>query len=211
MTKLLRFLFKAALWVFGIAAVVAAVFQIFWVDMAVVGHNAMAPTLVAGDRVLMWRDPTVEMGDILICAHPSRPGEFVMGRVVGKTGMQIDTNRGQLRIAGTTVDRDFRGTYSFMDTTLGRPEQMRYGIEKMGNTDHAFFERERSRFEIRPREVRKGIFLLSDNRTYPQQDSRVFGDVDPSTCIGEVFMRLIPSKEQSMPEGLQHGYADILD
>ncbi|MCZ7679215.1 MAG: hypothetical protein M5U28_10860 [Sandaracinaceae bacterium] len=42
----------------------------------------------------------------------------------------------------------------------------------------------------RAHRVSGGLYILNDNRTYVGEDSRTFGEVTPSTCVGRVFMRL---------------------
>jgi len=203
--------FKVLGWALGILIVFVAVMRIFFVDVAVVGHNAMAPTTVAGDQVLVWRHANLDMGDVTICQHPSNPNELVMGRVAAKGGMTIQTDRrGQLDVEGTVPDIDWQDDVQFTDTLQGRTATMRTGIEKFGNVEHLIFVNTDRQFRVRARTVPEGkLYLLSDNRTHPGQDSRYFGSVDPDTCQGTVFMRLAPASDA--PNDLGHGYLDLID
>lgn len=212
MRSFLKITAKLLLWVGGILLVFAAVMRIFFVDVAVVGHNAMAPTMEAGDTILIWRSATPdEIGEITICAHPGQPDQLVMGRVVGKPGMLLQQNRyGALEIEGSTPDVDWRGTDTFTDTLEDRTDEYKRGMEKLGNRDHWIFVRERGQFRMSPTTVGEGkIFLLADNRTHVGQDSRYFGTVDPETCQGTVFMRLLPAEDS--PNDLDTGYLDIIE
>ena len=192
-----------------LVAIAAGILKLFFVDIVVVGHNAMAPTMIAGDRLLVWRSGgDYRMGDTLLCPHPSQPGRYVLGRVMGRPGATLEIARGQLRINGQAPDQDSQATMAFRDHVTGHTSRMRYAVEDVLGTTHGIFEREGRPLHMRPHRVRGGVFLLSDNRTFVGEDSRSFGEVVPSTCIGRVFMRLTPS-EQTPPE-LDNGYLDIV-
>ncbi|QQR91738.1 MAG: hypothetical protein IPJ88_08540 [Myxococcales bacterium] len=70
---------NAILWIVGPAIVVLAVLRIFFVDLGIIGHNGMAPTLIAGDQVAVWRNAKLERGDVAMCLHPRKPGELWLG------------------------------------------------------------------------------------------------------------------------------------
>lgn len=202
---------KLLAWLVGILLVFIAVMRIFFVDVAVVGHNAMAPTMEAGDSVLVWRSGEPDqLGDIVICSHPTNAGELVMGRVMGKPGMTVESDaRHQLVIEGSRPDTDWQGTEPFNDTVQGAQAEHRRGLVKLGNMEHLIYIRDGSEFRMTSTEVPAGkIFLLSDNRTHPGQDSRYFGPVDPETCHGTVFMRLAPASDS--PNELGTSYLDII-
>ena len=203
---------KLLAWLVGILLVFVAVMRIFFVDVAVVGHNAMAPTMEAGDSVLIWRNGVPEdLGDIAVCNHPENPGELVMGRVVGKGGMRLESDRhSRLSIAGSIPDIDWQGEHSFADTVREDTATYTKGLVEMGNVHHLIFHREGSVFRMQPVDVPPGkVFLMSDNRMHPGQDSRYFGPVDPAACQGTVFMRLAPAEDS--PNDLDHAYLDIID
>ena len=208
MKTFLKGTLKVLAFLAGIALIVGAVLRIFFVDLAVVGHNAMAPTLIAGDEIMVWRSAP-DFGDVTICAHPADPSRLVIGRVVGKPGMLLDTQRGQLRIDRRILERDIEQPVQFYDGVNDRTDEMYYGLEKLGNTEHYFWHRTNYNFTFRPVQVTTGIWLLSDNRSYPGEDSRTFGEVDPETCIGDVFMRLQPSPNPG--SNLEYGWLDIIE
>jgi signal peptidase I len=203
---MLRGLFKVLMWVLAIGLLAAAVLNLFFVDVVQVTHNAMAPTLVAGEQAFVWRSAEPSMGTIMVCEHPGQPGRYVIGRVIGKPGMRIESPRGQLTISGSTTDLDFQDTRRFYDALQDRTEQMRHGVETLGNTEHPFFIREGYELRIRPVEVQRGLYLLGDNRSHPHNDSRTFGEVDPDTCLGRVFMRFRPDPDD--PNDMDHGWFD---
>lgn len=185
-----------------IALVAGAVLYFFFVRVVEVGHNAMAPTIVAGDTILVWRGTTFDLGDVVLCPHPEEGGRYVLGRIVGRTGQTVEIGRGaQLRINGETPDTDMQGTFEFYDPMRQQSAAMRWGIESLLDHDHPFMYVERRPPSMRPHQVRAGVFLLSDNRSYHGEDSRSFHEVNPSSCIGSVFMRLVASDTTQSPAG----------
>lgn len=202
-------LFRLIGWTLAFVIVAAVVLRLFFLDLAVVGHNAMAPTLVAGDEVLVWRRGEIEVGDVVVCPYPSRAYDFVVGRVAGKRGDKVAIEEGTLSINGRPALKQRRGSMRFGDPLLRREETMTYSVEQLGSKEHGVFERVRSHASMPPREIAQGIFLLSDNRQHPGQDSRSFGEVDPSSCLGKVVLRLVPGERAK--GGLPRSYLDPID
>ena len=192
-----------------IFAIVIVVLRVFFVDLVTVAHNAMAPTLIHGDVVLMWRGAAVDHGDIVVCRHPHED-RYVMGRVVGTNGMAIGEMRNQLTINAAVARHDYEGTMPFFDATLEREMTMRWGTEELGNSDHYFFEQLGRDVRIRLVGSVHGIHLLGDNRAYQDEDSRDFGDVDPTTCLGEIFMRLRPVEGVDLAGEIPHGWLEFV-
>ncbi|HEY8427379.1 MAG TPA: signal peptidase I [Sandaracinaceae bacterium] len=204
---------KGTLKFFGVLLVIVlaagGVLYAFFVKVVEIGHNAMAPTLIFGDRVLVWNTQRFAFGDVALCRHPQQPGRYVVGRVVGRPGQVVSIERGVLRISGDAPATDVRGTVLFADAETGRRVRMRHALEVLIDHDHHVFWREGSQPRMRrPHEVRSGLFLLSDNRTYDGEDSRTFGEVDPSTCIGRVFLRLTAAPS---PPEVANGALDIIE
>jgi signal peptidase I len=203
-------LFKIALWVGGILLVIGGILRIFFVTPISAGHDSMAPTFLAGEKVLLWRGATIEMADIVVCENPSSPGVMVLGRVLGRGGMTLATDeRDNFVVEGTTVDVDWQGSKDFFDADANRQLSVRHGVETVGNTEHEIFVREGTEFRLRETVVPEGkLFLLGDNRGTRNHDSRSFGAVDEDSCIGTVFMRWNPVERG---EALSHGWLDFLD
>ena len=67
-------------WVGAILIVIALVLKAFVFDVAEVGHNGMAPTLIRGERVLIRKGAEPVLGSIAVCRHPTEDG-WVVGRV----------------------------------------------------------------------------------------------------------------------------------
>ena len=175
-------------WAGAALIVIALVLKVVWFDMASVGHNGMAPTLIHGERVLINRRGAPELGSIAVCQHPKELG-WVVGRVVATAGMTIGSRGGELRVDGNPVPLDVRGSTEFHNADDG-------GDVSVG---------EAVRQRVKKTEVPDGqIYLLGDYRSYMGQDSRAYGTVDASACRGTIVFRLT-SAEGLRPE-LAHGY-----
>lgn len=202
---------KGALWLGALVLVVVGVLRLFFLDLVEVGHDGMAPTMIAGETVLMWRGvDEPEMGDLLVCHHPTATGQMVIGRVVGKAGMTLRDVRGALEISGSVPDRDVLEMERFFDQTTNQEGDYRRSLVKLGNTDHFVYERERFVFRLRETRVEPNrVFLMADNRAAVQLDSRTFGTVPVSSCLGTLFMRFRPAQTRSADLG--NGWFDFLD
>ncbi|MBX3274468.1 MAG: signal peptidase I [Sandaracinaceae bacterium] len=203
---------KSALKFLGVIAailiVAGVVLYLFFVRVVTVGHNAMAPTVMLGDQILVWRTDRFELGQMALCAHPSEANRYVLGRVIGRPGDLVAVERGQLMINGQSPDTDHRAAIRWNDLETGRVRTMHWGIENILSRSHYFFREDRRSFELRPHRVRGGLYLLSDHRTYAGEDSRTFGEVPSATCIGRAFFRLTAAES---PEEIGNSMLDILD
>jgi signal peptidase I len=193
------------------AALASGLLHLFYVDNFVMPHSGMAPTLIFGDRVLVWRRAKPDMGDIVVCEHPSRPGYTVIGRAVAFAGHSISTDaRGQLFVDEDRASVENIGRVQFFDAARDQMFTMqRSSIDYNRKHRHEFFVQDGYAFAMRQYQVQRGIFLLGDNRTTPYNDSREFGEVDPARCHGEVFMRLLPAPKK-LEDDIHHGYFDYV-
>ena len=192
--------------------IVAGIMRAFFVDVAIVGHNAMAPTIVSGEQVLVWTRSNIELGDIAICENPGTGVPYVVGRVIATEGMNVSTNeQRRVTVEGTVASVQSEPSVEFYDRDTGITSTMRTGIEKRGNTEHRFFLATNAFFEIRPRKVGAGrVYLLGDNRSFVGMDSRYVGDVEIDRCIGQVFMRLRTAEDDEANAHLGHAALDII-
>jgi signal peptidase I len=206
--SLLRGLFTLA----SLLAAVAVVFKLFFVDVIMVPHNGMAPTLLHGERVLVWRGADVDMADIVICSHPARPEASVLGRAIAFAGHTVSSDEvGNLVVDNDRASTEYEAGVRFYDDTRNKLFNMKHGfIDYRHQHRHEFFLEEGYDFSLRTYAVNRGVYLLGDNRSDPGDDSREFGEVDPRTCQGQVFMRLTPAapSPDSVPDDLHHTYLD---
>ena len=199
--------FSVIAWILGPIIAALAVLRIFFVDLAIVGHNGMAPTLIAGDQVAVWRDAQIERGDVVMCGNPKRPGEYVVGRVLAKIGDRITYERNQIRINNMRRDLEFEAKLSFVDTVAKVTYDVVPVTESVGEAKYETFYPVDNEVRLPQITIQRGFFLLGDNRTRRHvDDSRWFGEVDPLTCKGKEFMRIKPS--ETSPAELKHGWID---
>ncbi|MEM9072725.1 MAG: signal peptidase I [Myxococcota bacterium] len=206
-----KLILKVALWVGGIALVAFGVLRLFFMDLVVMGHDGMAPTLIAGDEVFMWRGADdAEMGDIVVCNHPTNAGQMVMGRVLGKSNMAVRTNRGNLEVSGTRAERDIIESLTFHSLDINRGIRVTLSQDSLGNFSHWAFWPENP---LRIRETQipaNSYYLLGDNRTSHANDSRTFGTIQAAQCVGTLFMRMKPA-ENARGVTVDRGWLQILD
>ena len=173
----LKFLFWAAI---GLVAVYV-VGRLFFFDVYQLEHNDMAPTLVAGDQVVVYRHATPELGDVVVCDDPTDAQKRVVGRVVGVPGTTVAVERGLLRINGVVAHTEGAAQNRFH--LVDAPNHGDYDLvrvrELLGNNPHDFVTVPNRAIEMHERHVRQGLFLMSDNRAYGR-DSRHYGEVPAS-------------------------------
>ncbi|MGB8332059.1 MAG: signal peptidase I [Polyangiales bacterium] len=188
-------------WIGAAIIVIALVLKVLFFDMAEVGHNGMAPTLLRGERVLIYKRGEPSLGSIAVCRHPSEDG-WVVGRVAATGGMTIDSFGKKVRINGEPVPFDEKGTTTFLNTDNDLTDTVIWGDEYLETGPHQIFMAPDEGHRVRETEVPGGkLYLLGDDRAYMGQDSRVYGLVDASSCRGTIVFRLTPV------EGLEHELA----
>lgn len=191
-------------WVGAFLIVIALVLKVFLFDMAEVGHNGMAPTLLRGERVLIRKGATPTLGSIAVCQHPTEVG-WVVARVAATEGMTIHSFGTKLFIDGKPVEYSGGGSASFYNEDTDRTVQVTWGDEYVGTGKHQIFLGENRRHHVDKAEVPAGkLYLLGDYRGYMGQDSRAYGVVDASSCRGTIVFRLTPVA--GLEREISHGY-----
>jgi signal peptidase I len=192
-----------------VGGIAFGILKLWYVDIVEVGHNGMAPTMIIGDRVLVWRNARLERNDIALCRHPTEEGRYVIGRVLLETGESLAIDRGMMRRNSFRIGRDIRGEVDFVDGETGRSARYTWGVEEIADTQtHLFFEHADRAPVIRDQSQVRGLFLLGDNRAHVGEDSRAFGVVQPVSCVGQVFLRA--GAGEGLPDEIPHRPLDIL-
>ena len=190
-------------WIVAGVIVVLLFLKVVFFDVASVGHNGMAPTLLHGERVLIHKRGKPVLNAIAVCQHPTEDG-WVVGRVVATERMTIGSFGNELRIDGTAVPYEEIGVTEFYNADDDRERAVIFGEEALG-TPHSIFFGENRQHLVRKTTVEPGkIFLLGDYRGYMGQDSRAYGQVSASSCRGTIVFRLTPA--QGLPPEIAHGY-----
>lgn len=196
-------------WVLAFVIIIAVILKIVFFDVAVVGHNGMAPTLLRGERILINKKGKLEVGNIAVCKHPTEEG-YVVGRIAAKPGSWITSKGPTLDIDGTKIEYKRHGATTFYNPDIDKEDELEWGSEYYGPSAHRIFmAKTKPKQEVRRTLVQDGkLYLLGDYRAYMGQDSRVYGPVDEITCRGTIMMRLTPV--DGLNEELKHGYFELI-
>lgn len=174
--------------------------------------DRMAPTILAGDSVFLWRGADIDVGDIAVCDNPTRPGELVMGRVVARAGAEVSSDRRGFLVNGRPFDRNGMGSLRYPDPVSHHEIAVGWGERVTFTEWHSFMVGQTFVHSVRPTRVPAGkVYLLADFESASALDSRTFGPVDVAGCMGEVFMRFKPSTTAPADLPFEHGFLDLLD
>lgn len=192
-------------------AILGVLYYAFW-ERTVIPHNGMAPTLFEGDEVLYWKgSDNIRRGEIVICENPERPGQLEIGRVIAAEGDRLDEDRSTIRLNGKSITSrtNIRGKVSFAPDGEDAREFTWASIDNFGR-EYMIFRDNTKGPEVYQERIEPGyLYLLSDNFSAYPSDSRRFGVVDQSTCIGEVFLRL--KRGYTPPAGIPYDDLTLLD
>lgn len=172
-------------------AVLAVVLRLFYVDIVTVGDNSMAPTLLAGEQVVVWRLADLEVGDVALCEKPVTRGaqQFIISRIIAQSGHQIATVNGALNVSGRISRTELQQRVHFYNTVANRAELPWLGREVLHEHEHQVFVNRVPPFTMAPVNSVVGFYMLGDNRVQSTGDSRAFGPAIPNRCRGRVVMR----------------------
>lgn len=195
MSKLLRTTGWFALVIGVVLAILRATFVTWWTvpsDDPLMGAS-LAPSLFPGDFVLLWKG-NVKFGDLARCADPEAPGRFIVGRVMGEPGDELEIKGSEISVndkRGVHEHTCNPNTFTIPDPTSGADTELTCGIESVINHKHLRAIPTNS-VVATTRKVTVGqgqFYLISDNRVYPL-DSRDYGGVPKATCKEFVFFRV---------------------
>lgn len=167
---------------------------------------SIAPTLRAGDLVLLWRFTPPKFGDLVLCPEPNAPERVVIGRLVGEAGDELSVNGQEVRVNNRTMSTERRcepRSFTVIDPDVGTEVTQDCDVEALGGHLHM---RGSTSGHLAPKPFSKTIsegmaFLLSDNRLYPY-DSRDYGSVERITCKETVIFRIAPKEGFNSPRRL---------
>jgi signal peptidase I len=182
---------RFVVWVAGILGIVLVALYLFAFDVWTVPSDdpflaaSLAPTLAAGDVVILSRHPSVARGDLLRCPDPQAAGRFVVARAIAGGGESIafidevpfvDGHHTPTALACPDV--------VFQDPSSGHDVQLACGVEEFGEMTFQVLQSATSPAPSTktPRTVDPGAwFIVSDNRHFPV-DSRVYGPIKQRLC-----------------------------
>jgi signal peptidase I len=187
-------------WVLGICAVIVAAGRAFlfvsWKipDDPFLG-TSLAPTLNAGDTVLVLTRGTPKFGDLVRCPDPEDPTNWVVGRIVGLPDDVVEVKPRSLRINNTRYNASDACTQPYFNIehpANGTKVEMQCGRVEMGGGWHYRGQRRKELKSGKKKlKVPDGeIFLLSDNRDF-HDDSRDFGTLPQDSCTQRLVFRVM--------------------
>jgi signal peptidase I len=159
---------------------------------------SVAPTLKAGDLIVLWRMTRPSFGDLVLCPEPKAPERVVVGRLLGVAGDRVDVQGNGLRVNSRSMHDENAcdvAEFTVIDPVTRLEVPQRCDREDLSGRIH---ERGNLPPGQNPASVTltagegEGI-LISDNRLYPY-DSRDFGPVDLASCKETVIFRLLSTK-----------------
>jgi signal peptidase I len=188
---------KGLLWVTGILAIIVVIlrltmFRVWTIPDDLVLDSSLRPTLASGDVVLLLTVGDRGFGSLVRCTDPEDPGRYVVGRVVGLQGDEVDVNPPYVTVNGTrynTTDGCAQGKIEVPHPTSGSPIDAQCQRVQMAGGWHYRADipstEGMSKHKVGPGRV----FLLSDDRTF-HDDSRDFGAIMADTCKEMIVFRL---------------------
>jgi signal peptidase I len=193
----MRSYLKFLLWTGGIVAVIGLVLYYGLFDVWTVPSDdpqmnvSIQPTLLDGDVVLISRHGVPGWGNLVRCLDPENPGRYVVGRIVGQPGDDLE-----LRGESLSVNRRAMTTVGACDptrATLKNPAtqedvELQCSRREFAGLTLEFYRAAQPPYEkdLDVKVEPNRIYLLSDN-VHLHLDSRDFGSINLATCQHIVY------------------------
>jgi len=156
---------------------------------------SVAPTLRADDLLVLMKESTPAVGELVRCVDPDDPKGFVVARIAGRSGDHLEIESFSLRINGRRSDSE--GACPERVFTLPNPGEgadievtcdkvtMGGGWHYRGHNAAARFIPDKVTADVRS----DMLYLVSDDRDW-HDDSRDFGQVPVASCTHKIVFRL---------------------
>ncbi len=166
----------------GLLVALALGLRIWVIEPVRVLTSSMAPTLLAGDVVLVLKTSRPAPGAIVSFLEPGDAARRHLKRVVATEGQEVELSQGQLYVNGVSVAVDgIRETVDWQDSDCG-DHRTTGAVERLGRATWRVLE---GGSHPRERVAPGGVWLLGDNRG-ASSDSRHWGPVAESSLRGVV-------------------------
>ncbi|MCC6749550.1 MAG: signal peptidase I [Deltaproteobacteria bacterium] len=184
----------------------------FWVvELPQVTGQDMAPTIMRGDRLWVYRlDRKPVRGALVLLEHPSGP-QLLIRRVVGLPGESVAVTRETPVVGGTPAQRAVVGDLELQDEGAGQAVhvKLRRVRETVGDTTYEVAKDPRRRsVDVKAVTLRGSYFVLADNRNHGT-DSRTFGPVPEAKILGIVTRRVSAGAPSAPGEAPRAGCAPL--
>jgi signal peptidase I len=191
---------RGLLWAAAVVCVAGLVARTVFLDAWTLPDDnklsaAVAPTLAGGDTVLFMRRNKPAFGDLVRCTDPDDASRFVVGRVAGLAGDEVETSGSDLRVNG----KRYLGEMACAETKVRIPHPssgstVDLTCDQVQMAGHPHFRGSSDKVAlVTPTKTVVGegmLFLLSDDRSY-HDDSRDFGTVQTTACTGRIVFRVV--------------------
>lgn len=182
------------MWLTAILGAVGLLLYLYVFDTWVVPSDepaltaALLPTLSPEDRILTRRGSTPKVGELNRCLRGDGSGKYIVGRVFGTIGDEVDIDNERVTTNGKGVPTRFGcGTVSVVHPVSGEAVSLSCSVEDNGAFTYGVLVHPEHREGRTTAKVESGmVYLVSDDR-HLHLDSRDFGPVDASTCEHVVF------------------------
>lgn len=195
----MRKLWRGLGWTLGILLVLGLLLRIIAFDVWTMPDDALlgastAPALGPGDTVVVLRRGTPGFGELVRCQDPQYPAQFVIGRIAGLPGDEVETEGGKLTVNGRVYQSESacaEGKIFVKHPETLKEVELACEVVQMGGGWH-YRATQISGFSEQKKTAHVGpdmVFLVSDNRAM-HDDSRDFGLLPRSACGERLVMRL---------------------
>ncbi len=155
---------------------------------------SLAPTLRAGDWIILWRATAPLEGNLVMCPEPNAPQRQVIGRIVAESndhvqlaGEAVIVNQHGFETESSCDKFTTKAPGSGVDTDQGCRREIVGGVTHLrGELNPAAPRAADATSDVPP----GNVYLVSDNRQFPW-DSREFGVVPRATCTETIVFRLV--------------------
>lgn len=189
--------FKGLIWVVGVLSAIVIILRLTLLDVwtipdDLVLDSSMRPTLAGGDTVILLTRGTRGFGDLVRCTDPEDAQRFVVGRIVGLGGDNVEVANPDVIVNGTKYNHADGCTAAALNVPhprSGSPTPAVCNRVDMAGGWHyrAFVPSSESPTKHK---VGEGlVYLLSDDRSF-HDDSRDFGAIPIETCKNLIVFRL---------------------
>jgi signal peptidase I len=198
--KFTRFLVYTAIFI-GLVLGVARATAIRWYRVPTDDpylEASVAPTLFAGDLILLWRFTRPGFGDLVMCPEPKAEDRSVIGRIAGMPGDNVIVKGAQLSVNGQNMHSESScefSTFTVLDPVSRLETTLPCDRENLGGRVHNRGNPPKGRgmHDSKLTADANRVVLISDNRYFPY-DSRDFGSVPLESCKETVVFRVVSAK-----------------
>lgn len=210
-------LVKLVGWAVVVFAVLFVIGWAFLFETHTAEDNSNAPNIIRGDQYLVYIHAPLDIGTPAVCADPRDDSQKVVGRIVGLPGDRVAYHKGGLYINDSQIEQTAEGDYVLVDdSNTGAPQtvELTERIETLGMIHYRILWPRGGAARSRLRNLREktvpdeSLYLLGDNRAFGE-DSRTYGPVKISSCIGRPLLVYQPA-ESSGDAGAGNRWLSII-